>query len=62
MAKKEMTYDEAMAEIERILARLRSEDMDVDSLSSEVKRATELIARCKAKLRKTEDDVNRILE
>lgn len=62
MAKKEMTYAEAMAEIERILARLRSEDMDVDSLSSEVKRATELIARCKAKLRKTEDDVNRILE
>lgn len=57
-----MTYAEAMAEIERILARLRSEDMDVDSLSSEVKRATELIARCKAKLRKTEDDVNRILE
>lgn len=62
MAKKEMTYAEAMAEIERILARLRSEDMDVDSLSSEVKRATELIARCKAKLRKTEDDVNKILE
>lgn len=57
-----MTYAEAMAEIERILARLRSEDMDVDSLSSEVKRATELIARCKAKLRKTEDDVNGILE
>lgn len=62
MAKKEMTYAEAMAEIERILARLRSEDMDVDSLSSEVKRATELIARCKAKLRKTEEDVNGILE
>ena len=44
MAKKEMTYAEAMAEIEKILARFRNEEMDVDSLAAEVKRATELIA------------------
>lgn len=30
MAKKEVTYAEAMAEIEKILARLRNEEMDVD--------------------------------
>ena len=52
MAKKEVTYAEAMAEIEKILARLRNEEMDVDSLAAEVKRATELIASCKARLRK----------
>ena len=62
MAKKEISYAEALAEIEKILARLRSEDMDVDSLSAEVKRATELIARCKAKLRKTEEEVTKTLE
>ena len=45
--KKEVTYAEAMAEIEKILARLRNEEMDVDSLAAEVKRATELIASCK---------------
>ena len=38
MAKKEVTYAEAMAEIEKILARLRNEEMDVDSLAAEVKR------------------------
>ena len=62
MAKKELTYTEAMAEIEKILARLRSEEMDVDGLAAEVKRATELIASCKARLRKADEKVNKVLE
>lgn len=62
MAKKEMTYAAAMAEIERTLARLRSEEMDVDTLSAEVERATKLIALCKSRLLKTEQEVERILE
>ena len=61
MAKKELTYAEAMAEIEKILARFRSEEMDVDSLAAEVKRATELIAGCKTRLRKAEVEVSKIL-
>ena len=48
--KKEPAYAEAIAEIEKILARFRSEEMDVDSLAAEVNRATELIASCKARL------------
>ena len=44
--KKEPAYAEAIAEIEKIRARFRSEEMDVDSLAAEVKRATELIAAC----------------
>lgn len=62
MAKKELTYAEAMAEIEKILTRLRSEEMDVDSLADEVKRATELIAGCKSRLRKAETEVTKILK
>lgn len=62
MAKKELTYAEAMAEIEKILGRLRSEEMNVDGLAAEVKRATELITSCKARLRKAEADVNKVLE
>lgn len=61
MAKKELTYAEAMAEIEKILARMRNEEMDVDSLATEVKRATELISKCKTRLRKAEEEVNKIL-
>lgn len=65
MAKKqqeEPSYTEAIAEIERILGRFRSEEMNVDSLAAEVKRATELIALCKARLHKAEEEVNKILE
>ena len=62
MAKKQLTYGEAAAQIEKILARLRSEEMDVDTLAAEVKRATELIASCKERLRKAEEEVNKILE
>ena len=62
MAKKELTYAEAMAEIEKILERLRNEEMNVDGLAAEVKRATERRASCKARLRKAEADVNKVLE
>lgn len=65
MAKKtseKMNYGEAMAEIEKILASLQSENADVDTLAERVKRASELIAACRAKLRKAESDVNAIFE
>ena len=62
MSKKEVNFAESMADIDTLLARLRNEEMDVDSLAAEVKRATELIASCKARLRKAEADVNKILE
>ena len=51
-----------MAEIEKILARFRSDEMDVDSLAAEVRRATELIASCRERLRKAEEEVNKTLE
>lgn len=64
MAEKErpVAYSEAMAEIERILARFRNEEMNVDTLTGEVRRATELIALCKERLHATEEEVKKILE
>ena len=58
----EMSYKEAMQEIEAILRSLREEQNSVDTLAERVARATELIAHCRAKLRKSESDVNKILE
>lgn len=60
--KKGPSYEEAMAEIERILAKFRSEEMSVDDLAAQVKRATELIALCKERLLKAEEDVKKVLE
>ena len=58
----ELSYKEAMQEIEAILRSLREEQNSVDTLAERVARATELIALCREKLRKAEDDVNKIIE
>lgn len=62
MTKKKLSYNEAIAEIEQILARLRDEQIDVDSLSAQVKRATELIEQCKVQLTDVERAVKAELE
>lgn len=62
MSKKKLTYSEAIAEVEQILARLRDEQIDVDALATEVKRATELIAECRAQLTDVERAVKEQLE
>ena len=58
----ELSYKEAMQEIETILRQLREEQNSVDTLAERVARATELIAHCRAKLRKAEEDVNKVFE
>ena len=57
-----MTYKEAIEEIEAILRSLREEQNSVDTLAERVARATELIVLCRAKLRKAEADVAKVLE
>ena len=61
-AKKELSYNEAIREVEAILAKLNSDSLDVDQLGTEVGRAAELIGLCKEKLRRAEEDVARVLE
>ena len=60
MAKKEFSFNEAVNEIEDILRNIESGELDVDKLSVEVKRASELIKQCQQKLRTTEDEINSI--
>lgn len=62
MAKKALKYSDAIREIEQILEKFRSEQLDVDTLAQEVKRATELITACKSRLKEVEGEVNKILE
>lgn len=60
MAEREISYTEAMAEIEKIMSKLRGESIDVDTLTAEVKRASELIEMCKKRLRTTEEEVRKL--
>jgi exodeoxyribonuclease VII small subunit len=54
---KKLTFGEAVAEVERILADLEQDEVDIDRLSDEVKRAVELIQICREKLEKTDGEV-----
>jgi exodeoxyribonuclease VII small subunit len=62
MAKKEFSFNDAIAEIETILHNIESGDPDIDKLSVEVKRASELIKECQKKLRTTEEEINGIFK
>jgi exodeoxyribonuclease VII small subunit len=62
MAKKEFSFNEAVIEIEDILRNIENGNLDVDKLSVEVKRATELIKQCQKKLRITEEEINSIFK
>lgn len=57
-----MTYSEALKELEAILAKMQSEDCDIDSLSAMTSRALELLKFCKEKLVKTDEEVKKCLE
>ncbi len=57
-----ISYTEAMAEIEKILNSLQSADCDVELLAQKVKRASELISLCRTKLRKAELEVEKLFE
>jgi exodeoxyribonuclease VII small subunit len=55
-------YAEAFEELQQIVEDIENGQISVDELSEKVKRATQLIRICKAKLSSTEEDVNKILK
>ena len=58
----EMTYSQAIAALEEIVARMQSPECDIDHLADFTSRALELMQHCKAKLHKTEEDVKKALD
>lgn len=62
MAKKEQTYGEAMQQLQEIMLRIENEELDVDILLGEVKKAAGLIKFCKDKLQKSNTEIQKILD
>ncbi len=62
MAKKEKSYTEALNELQIILDKIESGDLDVDVLTDEIKKASELIKLCKDKLYKTDAQIKKIID
>jgi exodeoxyribonuclease VII small subunit len=61
MAEKKITFNKAMQELEEILENLEAGELDVDELSSRVKRASVLIKLCKSRLKSTDEEIEKIL-
>ena len=62
MAKKDISYNDAVEEIEEILYQIENEELDIDILSEKVKRVSTLLKLCKKKLHQTEEEVQKILD
>ena len=61
MEEKKMTYSEAIAELEKIVAEMQSENCSIDNLSAYTSRSLELLKVCKAKLLTTDEELKKIL-
>lgn len=55
-----MTYAEAIAELEDLLAQLQEVPADIDQLYARIARAESLVAQCRAKLRGVEEELDQL--
>ena len=62
MKNEKITYTAAKAEIEKIVALIESDALDVDQLTKHVKRASELVVFCKQKLSETDEELQKVLD
>ena len=62
MTKQELKYEDAVRQLETIVDKLESNELGIDQLSSELKKAQQLIKLCKEKLAKTDNEIKRLLD
>ncbi len=60
MNEKQISYNQAFEELERILEDIKERSVDVDELSDKVKRARELIDICEKRIKQVEMEVEEV--
>lgn len=58
---KDTKYEDAVRQLEEIVEKMESGQLDIDSLSEQLKTAQRLIKMCKDKLTKTDAEIKKIL-
>ena len=61
MSKEEMKYEKAVSELEEIVDKMERDELDIDQLSEQLKRAKFLVKLCKDKLTKTDEEIKKLL-
>ncbi|MDR1332762.1 MAG: exodeoxyribonuclease VII small subunit [Tannerella sp.] len=59
---KNETYSEAFTKLHALMDEIAQGEMDIDLLSEKVREASRLLKLCQEKLRKTDEEVKKILE
>lgn len=62
MAATKETYSEAMKRLETIVARIESNELDIDQLGSQLQEAQKLIKFCREKLYKADEEIKKMLD
>ena len=57
----ELSYDDAILELQTILTSLQDETLSIDHLTESIKRASELLESCNNRLSSTEEEVNKVI-
>lgn len=57
-----MTYEEAIRQLDDIVRQIETGEMGIDQLTTQLKRAQELIAFCRDILYKTDEEVQKLLQ
>ncbi len=57
-----VAFGEAIEELESILQRIEEEEIDIDELAKELRKATQLLELCRSKIRKAEVEVTQIVQ
>lgn len=60
--KKDIKYEEAVSRLEDIVNKMESGEMDIDTLGEQLRTAKELMKICKDRLKKTDEEVRKILD
>lgn len=57
-----LTYEQAMARLETLVSAMESDKLEIDKLCDTLEEVKALLAQCRDKLYKTEEQVKNILE
>ena len=61
MENNEMKYEKAVCELEEIVDKMERDELDIDQLSEQLKRAKVLVKLCKDKRTKTDEEIKKLL-
>lgn len=56
-----MKYEKTVSELEEIVDKMERDELDIDQLSEQLKRAKVLVKLCKDKLTKTDEEIKKLL-